>query len=195
MGWLFISGVGWNVASMWEVNAHPTDNDLFGKSQSNEADLKRSSLYRRDCKSRWLRSNQTKCWFGRVKGPPSSTQATLVVLTNATSLVLEHSFRGKGLGCLWIQFKLANYVIAQTPERKIQWSNWYVSFSLEGNCNCKIGFNCGSCCMTCIGMLFQYLYGRFFISGATNDGKLNASRLAIPLYFKGTLEGGLCRLV
>ena len=67
VGWLFISGVGWNVASMWEVNAHPTDNDLFGKPQSNEADLKRSSLYRRDCKPRWLRSNQTKCWF-QIKG-------------------------------------------------------------------------------------------------------------------------------
>lgn len=127
MGWLFISGVGWNVASMWEVNAHPTDNDLFGKSQSIEADLKRSSLYRRDCKPRWLRTKQTKCWFGRVKGPPNSTQATLVVLTHAISLVLEHSFRGKGLGCLWIQFKLANYVIAQTPERKIQWSNMFRS--------------------------------------------------------------------
>lgn len=61
----------------------------------------------------------------RVKGPPNSTQATLVVLTNATSLVLEHSFRRKGLGCLWIQFKLANYVIAQTRERKIQWSNMF----------------------------------------------------------------------
>lgn len=48
--------------------------------------------------------------------------------------------------------------------------------------------------MTCVGMLFQYLYGRFLISGATNDGKLNASRLAILLYFKGTLEGGLCSL-
>lgn len=48
--------------------------------------------------------------------------------------------------------------------------------------------------MTFVGMLFQYLYGRFLISGATNDGKLNASGLAIPLYFKGTSEGGLCSL-
>lgn len=90
----------------------------FWKSQSDEADLKCSS-YRRDCKSR-CKSNEMLVW--QSKGTTKLNRGHFGPSHQCDKPDPWTFLEEKVSSVIWIQFNSANYVIAQTPERKIQWS-------------------------------------------------------------------------